>query len=219
MSRTAYPRPPRLRLGSTTTTGARGERRLVQGHPHRKQRPTGTGLANLLDAMEALGFPDIPSTGFDAIEIPEEAYNEGFTFESRRMVAKWCDHFIFLEIKTCTQERVDGGFGRFLFTIPESEIRAAEILGDRHVVLLHNENTGQVKRTSIPELLENASTKVWTLAVQLAPTKEVWEGHTVIDLFGGPPEPPCVTNLFRIEAPAPTQSQGTVPPTVLDLFG
>ena len=189
-----YPKPPRLKLGTTTTTGALGERTLTQGT--RLPRPKGFELRNLLRAMDDLGYPDIPSTGFDAVDIPQEAHEAGFTFASERMVLEWCEHFRFVEIKTCTQERVDDGFGRFMFSFPAAEILAAEILGDRYLVVLYNSLTGQIREASIPELLSQTSSQAWQLTVQLAPTEVVWEGPDVFDLFGGPPKEVDLFDLF-----------------------
>ena len=197
MNDCTYPRPPRAGLGLSTTTGASGERKIASGNSRRVPRPSGTALTHLLEVMANLGYPGIPPTGFDAVELPQEACEEGFSFSSPELVLKWSEHFIFVEIKTCTQERVDEGFGRFLFSFPEVEIRAAEILGERHIVLLYNQLTGQTLRTCIPELLGRASSKVWQLTVQLSPTEEVWDGPDVFDLFGGPPSPPDVFDLFR----------------------
>lgn len=195
MSHFKYPRPPRG-LVTVNTTGARGERRIVQVHPHRVKRPNGHGLQFLLNAMADIGYPDIPPTGFDAVDIPQEAHEGGFTFSSNRMVREWCEHFRFVEVKTCTQERADDGFGRFLFGFPYAEIRAAEILGDRYIVVLYNSLTGQIRESSLPDLLGRASSKAWQLTVQLAPTEVVWEGHDVLDLFGGPPPELDVFDLF-----------------------
>lgn len=147
--------------------------------------------------MADLGFPDIPPTGFDAVEVPLEAHQQGFTFLSGRMVEEWCDHLRFVEIKTCTQERVDDGFGRFMFSIPHAEIRAAEILGpDRYTVVLHNALTGRLVEFTMPELLDQASSQAWQLSIQLAPTEVVWEGPDILDMFGSEPEPLDVFDLF-----------------------
>ena len=186
----SYPRPPRSET-FTTTTGARGEKRATGGQ--RRPRPKGEGLRIVLEAMADIGFEDIPPTGFDAIDVPLEA-GEDFTFLSRTQVRRWCDQFVFVEVKTCTQDRADGGFGKFLFTIPVSELRAAEILGDRFIMVLYNQNTGQTLETSAEALLARASSTNWVLQIQLAPTKKKWEGPTVFEMF--PPPQPDALDMF-----------------------
>lgn len=173
-------RPPRMPSVSTTT-GSAGEARLTRGT--RRPRPTGIGLKNLLEALAEIGFPGIHPTAFDAVDIPKAAEEAGFSFDVMPAVRRWCSEFILIEIKTCTQERVDGGFGRFMFSFPAREMAAAEILGDRYRVVLHNRRTGQTREASVPELLGQASSKVWQLSIQLAPTDVVWDGPDVFDLF------------------------------------
>jgi len=147
-----------------------------------KDRPTGDGLRNVLAAMEEIGFPGLPSTGFDKIEVPREA-GPHFTFESEVMVRRWCEEFLFIEVKTCTQIRADESFGNFLFSFPETEIRAAELLGDRYVVILYNKLTEKTLRTSIPELIARTSSTAWQLTLQLSPDPSRKATAAVDDAF------------------------------------
>lgn len=74
----------------------------------------------------------------------------------------------FIELKTCNQKRVTTpDFRNFFFAITENEIIASELLGDRHIVVLHNKITGDKLVTTIPEIINRANSKNWQLSVSL----------------------------------------------------
>jgi hypothetical protein len=74
---------------------------------------------------------------------------------------------IFIEIKSASQERVKEGFGGLFFVLTVGEINAAEQLGERHRVALHNTNSGEVLMTSVAEILSRARSMTWQVSVQL----------------------------------------------------
>jgi len=96
--------------------------------------------------------------------LPEAVIIDWFDIEQLRKII---DLMTFVEIKTANQSRVCKDFSGYFFAFTESEIEAAEALGDRHKVMLHNNLTGEMLLSSIPELLARARSTTWQLSVQL----------------------------------------------------
>jgi diketogulonate reductase-like aldo/keto reductase len=74
---------------------------------------------------------------------------------------------IFIEIKTSNQPRVKAGFEGFFFALTESEIAAADQLGQRHKVSLFNRLSGELPITSVSEILDRSKSLNWQVSVQL----------------------------------------------------
>lgn len=145
----------------TNTRGATGETLGISAMPDWKPRPKGNALKVLLGELAAVGI-HIRRSSFDAIALAGE-----LDFEDRDAVRRNLDAMTFVEIKSATQSRVKAGFDGFFFALTEGEIEAAEQLGRRHMVALHNTQTGEIMLTSIPEILERAKSMTWQLSVQL----------------------------------------------------
>lgn len=58
-------------------------------------------------------------------------------------------------------------FSGFFFALTEGEIAASEALGIRHRVALFNKLTGNIKMTSVVEIVAAAKSTNWQLSVQL----------------------------------------------------
>lgn len=59
------------------------------------------------------------------------------------------------------------GFAGFFFALTEGEMAAAEALGSRHRVALFNKLTGELKLSSVQDILARARSSNWQLSVQL----------------------------------------------------
>jgi len=78
----------------------------------------------------------------------------------------------FIELKSCNQKRVaTPDFKGYFFAITENEMKAAQLLGDRHMVVLHNKKTGDKLVPSVYELINRASNKNWQMSITLGPNK------------------------------------------------
>lgn len=144
-------------------TGAHGESEVVAIHNRFLPRPKGADLARLLAALKETGIT-IKKSSFDAIAVPD-GIEVDFTSPASLQAA--VSLMTFIEIKTSTQERVGPNFENFLFSFPECEILAAEVLGDRHQVLLYNKLNGIHLFSTVPALLARARSKTWQLTTQL----------------------------------------------------
>jgi hypothetical protein len=143
--------------------GAAGEQLALADMLHWVARPSGKGLTTLLAELKATGHV-IKSTSFDAIHVP------GFTgidFTDAATVRAALPLMTFIEIKSASQSRVKPGFGGFFFALTEGEMTAAEVLGLRHRVALYNKLTGELKLSSVQEILAQARSCNWQLSVQL----------------------------------------------------
>jgi len=141
-------------------SGAAGEKDAVLAMAW-APRPKGPALRILLETLRAAGQVLKPSS-FDAI-----AVQGPIDFTRRDEVEAALADLIFIEIKTANQARVQPGFGGFFFALTESEIAAAETLGDRHRVALYNNLTGELLLTSVPEIIARTRSMTWQLSVQL----------------------------------------------------
>ena len=136
---------------------------MLGANPHFLQRPTGKALSNLLAVLAETGIK-IKKTSFDAIALPEPMLVDYLNIDQLREVIT---AMTFIEIKTANQARVKADFTGYFFAFTESEIEAAELLGERHKVMLNNNITGEVFLTSVPELLARARSTTWQISVQL----------------------------------------------------
>lgn len=124
-------------------------------------RPKGFGLRTLLAELANTGI-NIKASSFDAV-----ASEGALDFTDATAVRSALPELTFIEIKTSNQPRVQLGFGGFFFALTESEISAAEMLGSRHRVALHNNLTGELVLTSVAEIVARARSMTWQLSVQL----------------------------------------------------
>lgn len=120
-------------------------------------------MKNLMRVLMDAGTPIKPSS-FDAISITSGVTPDYEDVEALRALLP---SMVFIEIKTANQERVKPGFSGYFFALTENEIDAAEKLGDRHRVALFNRLTGELRITSVRELLSQARSMTWQLSVQL----------------------------------------------------
>ena len=144
-------------------SGSTGEYRAVDKMTNWLPRPRGEGLKILLLALKESGV-EIKGSSFDAVALPK-----GLTidFTDFRKVKKMLPEMIFIEIKSASQSRVKKDFSGFFFALTESEISAAQALGERHKVALYNKLTGQILISSVPEIVERAKSTNWQVSVQL----------------------------------------------------
>jgi hypothetical protein len=143
------------------SNGAVGETSVLLTMAHWTPRPKGAALRQVLDELAREGILIKPSS-FDAI-----AAIGLLDFSDPDQLSEQLSLATFIEIKTANQARVKPGFSGFFFAITESEIAAAEALGNRHRVALFNNLTQELLLTSVPELLERARSTNWQLSVQL----------------------------------------------------
>ena len=144
-----------------STQGASGEQSAILAMETWLPRPKGVALKTLLDALAETGVRIRPSS-FDAVAAPSPV-----DFRNRAALRAQLADLVFIEIKTANQARVKPGFAGFFFALTESEIAAAETLGDRHRVALFNNMTGELLLTSVPEILTRARSTNWQVSVQL----------------------------------------------------
>jgi len=143
--------------------GAKGEVHAIDSTDNWIPRPKGQELKNLLAALEKTGI-SIKRSSFDAISLPSSVnidFNDSDSIESS--ISK----LVFIEIKTANQDRVKEDFSGFFFALSESEIAAADVLGDRHKVALFNNKTGAKLITSVPEIIAKSRSTNWQVSVQL----------------------------------------------------
>lgn len=150
-----------LRLANEN--GAAGETFLLAHDAQFLPRPRGTAMKYLLIALKEAGI-SIKPTSFDFLIAPEGLM---INFADINSVRAALPQLTFLEIKTANQRRVMPDFKGFFFAITESEIAAAEVLGERHRVLLFNKATGTQLLTSVPEIVARSRSSTWQLSVQL----------------------------------------------------
>lgn len=141
-------------------SGAAGEKEAILAMAW-VPRPKGAALKGLLQALTAAGTP-IKASSFDALAI-----SHPLDLHDAEAVAAALPTLAFIEIKTANQSRVQPGFAGFFFALTESEIAAAEVLGERHRVALHNNLTGELMLTSVPEIVAKARSMTWQLSLQL----------------------------------------------------
>lgn len=141
--------------------GAAGENLSIVASEQWVPRPKGAGLKILLSELANSGIV-IKATSFDAIALPAAV-----DFSDRDEVRRHLASMVFVEIKSASQARVREGFGGFFFAVTESEMAAAEQLGDRHRVALHNTKTGEILLTSVGEIVGRARSMTWQLSIQL----------------------------------------------------
>ncbi|MDU0370065.1 hypothetical protein ACFPAF_06650 [Hymenobacter endophyticus] len=143
--------------------GAAGELLALHEEDTWVPRPKGNALKILLEALRETGIT-IKASSFDAIELPEGTEVD---FLNKEQVRALLPAMVFVEVKTANQARVKPDFSGFFFALTESEIAAAEVLGNRHKVVLRNRLTGESLQTSIPDILARAKSSSWQLSVQL----------------------------------------------------
>lgn len=141
--------------------GAAGEQQAITAMEHWVPRPRGAELRLLLEVLAETGVV-IKGSSFDALALPAS-----IDLFDRAQLTAHIEDIIFIEIKTANQSRVRAGFKGFFFALTESEIAAADQLGDRHRVALFNNLTGELCLTSIPEILAKTASMNWQLSVQL----------------------------------------------------
>ena len=144
-------------------SGASGELAIIESMEHWLPRPKGAGIKVLLQTLKEAGISIKPSS-FDAISFPGA---QDIDFTNASVVAALLPSMVFIEIKTSNQERVKPDFTGFFFALTESEISAAEALGNRHKVAMYNKRTGELWLTSVPEILARAKSTNWQVSVQL----------------------------------------------------
>jgi hypothetical protein len=108
--------------------GASGEVAALKGMPSGIARPKGVAWKALYEALVRSGI-SIRSSSFDFIILPSDTTID---FKSPESLDAMLPHMIFVEVRTSNQSRVKASFGGFIFALTESEIAAAEQLGDRH---------------------------------------------------------------------------------------
>lgn len=143
--------------------GIEGEQLLIASMEGWLPRPKGNELKNLLSALKHREIV-IKGSSFDALYVEPSIPLDLNDPESIRLALP---HITFIEIKTANQERVKDDFTGFFFAITENEIRAAELLGDRHKVALFNKKTSKTTITSIPELIDRSKSRTWQVSIQL----------------------------------------------------
>ncbi len=141
--------------------GAAGEQDAIILMEHWVPRPRAAELRILLNELAQTGIV-IKSSSFDALALPRPV-----DFSSSSSVINSLSEITFIEIKTANQSRVKPGFNGFFFALTESEIAAADLLGDRHRVALFNNLTGELLLTSVPEIIDRTKSMTWQLSVQL----------------------------------------------------
>ncbi|HBR1029607.1 TPA: hypothetical protein L9K80_003286 [Klebsiella quasipneumoniae subsp. similipneumoniae] len=154
----------------SSENGMLGERSLLDSQALWIKRPKGKDMKNLLAALKQYEGIEIKASSFDFISIPE---NISVDFDDVSSLAGILKSLTFIELKTCNQKRVTNpDFRNFFFAITENEIVASELLGNRHIVVLHNKITGDKLVTTIPEIINRANSKNWQLSISLG-SKEV----------------------------------------------
>jgi hypothetical protein len=143
--------------------GAAGEQVALADMQHWVARPSGKRLKILLAELEATGHV-IKTTSFDAIHIADV---DRIDFTDAAVVRAALPRMTFIEIKSASQARVRPGFAGFFFALTEGEMAAAEVLGPRHRVALYNKLTGELKLSSVQDILARARSSNWQLSVQL----------------------------------------------------
>lgn len=143
--------------------GAAGEVFILTESTRYIPRPTGRRLANILAALADTGII-IKKSSFDAIAVPQDV---SVDFNDIASIRTHLASMTFIEIKTATQSRVKPDFSGFFFAFTEGEIIAAEVLGERHKVLLVNKSTGASLLTSVQELLAKSRSQTWQVSIQL----------------------------------------------------
>lgn len=141
--------------------GAAGELELISSMSDWVQRPRGRSLQHLLNELERTGI-SIKWSSFDAVSVPEP-----IDFENPIEIRRHIREIVFIEIKTANQARVRSGFQGFFFALTESEIEAAEQLGERHRVALFNKISSELLLTSVPEIIHLAKSTNWQVSIQL----------------------------------------------------
>ncbi|MEQ9870519.1 hypothetical protein ABRP77_14895 [Pectobacterium odoriferum] len=153
----------------SSENGISGERSLLDSQALWIKRPKGKEMKNLLAALKQFEDIEIKASSFDFISIPE---NITVDFSDVSSLSDILKSLTFIELKTCNQKRVTTPeFKNFFFAITENEITAAELLGDRHKVVLHNKKTGDKLLTTVHEIINRANSKNWQLSVSLGPSK------------------------------------------------
>jgi hypothetical protein len=142
-------------------SGAAGELIALASMDRWSSRPKGPALRQLLGAL-ALDGIHIKASSFDAIATPGP-----LAFGDIDVLRAQLAQTVFIEIKTANQARVREGFAGFFFALTESEILAAEQLGDRHKVALYNNLTDELLITCVPDILMRSRSTNWQVSVQL----------------------------------------------------
>jgi hypothetical protein len=145
----------------SSKSGAAGEVRAIARMPEWQLRPKGEQLRWLLSALRETGI-EIKGSSFDAI-----ALSHPIDLHDEAAIKAALPDMIFVEVKTSSQARVKPGFAGFFFALTENELRAAEQLGDRHVVALFNKATGEMMITSVAAILARSRSTTWQVSVQL----------------------------------------------------
>ncbi|MCG6311839.1 hypothetical protein [Vibrio vulnificus] len=144
-------------------SGAKGEILSIEANEDWIPRPKGDRLKNLLSALELTGL-NIKRSSFDALSIPADIEVDFGSIES---ILEALPKITFIEIKTANQERVKEDFSGFFFALTESEISAAEQLGDRHKVALFNKRTSKMVMTTVSDIVAKSRSMTWQVSVQL----------------------------------------------------
>ncbi|MCP3937937.1 MAG: hypothetical protein GY708_21520 [Actinomycetia bacterium] len=146
-------------------TGSDGEKQLIDSMDDLIPRPKGDALKVLLTELERTGI-SIAKTSFDAILLPSGRHVD---FGDIQDLRESLSEMTFVEIKSTKKTSVKEDFSGYFFSLTEKEIDAAQQLGPRHIVLLHNTLTGHFLQTSVSELAQRSRSTTWQVSVQLGP--------------------------------------------------
>lgn len=147
----------------SATSGAKGETAALCAMASWVRRPRGKEWKALSEALSRTGVSIRPSS-FDLVAATN---GKAIDFRDTPSLEAMLPELTFVEVKTANQTRVREDFSGFFFALTESEILAAEQLGNRHRVLLVNKISGAMLLTSIPEILTRTKSTNWQLSVQL----------------------------------------------------
>ncbi|MGR5478982.1 hypothetical protein ACPV5A_17475 [Vibrio chagasii] len=147
----------------SSTNGSQGENLAIQKNKQWIERPKAKQLNNLLSLLSEGGI-NIKRTSFDAIELPEDVSIDFGCLDSIKANLSLMN---FIEIKTTNKESVKEDFTGYFFAFTESELHAAEQLGERHKVALVNKRTDSIVMSSVTELLARAKSMNWQVSIQL----------------------------------------------------
>lgn len=153
----------------SSENGISGERSFLDSQSSWIKRPKGKEMRNLLAALKQIEGIEIKATSFDFVSAPEGVTVD---FSDAKSLLDVIKSLTFIELKTCNQKKVTTpDFKNFFFAITQNEITAAELLGDRHRVILYNKMTGDTLEITVREIISRASSKNWQLSVSLGPSK------------------------------------------------
>lgn len=120
-------------------------------------------MKNLLQALVEVGIVVKPRS-FDFVLLDTDQTVDWTQIEQiRHLLPK----MMFIEVKTTKRKEISGDFSNFFFALTESEIQAAEALGNKHRVVLVNKTTDEMYVTSVPEIIRRSKSTTWQVSVNL----------------------------------------------------